>query len=76
MKTYTVIGVYADGQIYCTDAEGRDAHEAMRAVARDGSDDLEILGAIEGAHTLIAACEDAGASAHAADLVEDDEVQP
>lgn len=73
--TYTVIGLYGDGQTYADHFQAADPHEAMRlaAVALSPDDDLDILGAIEGEHQLTAACEDSGHCADARDLLGEDD---
>jgi hypothetical protein len=77
MNTYTVIGVYDDnGQVFTDHIMARDAHEAMRlaskpAVVASAGTDLQIIGVIEGRHTLTAPCEDRGTTAYASDLSEE-----
>lgn len=72
MKIFTVIGVYDnDGQVFAATVTDEDAHAAMRQVAAEAGvadSDLQILGAIEGHHEIVPACEDSGKSAHASDL--------
>jgi hypothetical protein len=70
---YTVIGVYDDGQTFADHVKAWNAEEAMRLVSKasDAIHDLQIVGAIEGEHRLIAPCE-SGNAAYAADLIGDD----
>lgn len=75
--TYTVIGLYEDGQTFATHTEASDAWQAMaieaKAALASGNVSLEILGAIEGTHELTPACDDSGMAAMAenmADLLE------
>ena len=75
-KPFTVVGVYDDtGQVFADHVIARDAHEAMRLtsqpVAAWPGTELQIIGAIEGHHTLTAPCEDSGKAAYASDLSED-----
>ncbi len=74
MKTYTVIGHYEDtAQVFCTFVQADNAYAAMQAAANEPENiqDLTIIGAIEGEHTLTSACEDSDKSACAVDLLAD-----
>ena len=75
---YTVIGLDATGVIYCQHIEAPNEGAAMRLAAVDAFQnnteyDLDILGAIKGAHTMVTACEDSGKDAMAVDLLPDNE---
>lgn len=75
MQTYTVIGLYDNGQAYASHFEAEDPNDAMRAAADDtsGDDELQILGAIVGAHDMTAACNNSGNAACASDLITQEE---
>lgn len=70
MKTFTIIGVWDNGQVWIEPAKGADAYEAMKAATRNlvEKDELSIVGAIEGEHTLITPGDDNGMAAYACDL--------
>lgn len=76
-KKYTVLGVYNDnGQTYsCLCENAEDAYDAMRMVASgpELSEDLCIIGAIEGDHDLITPGCDNGFSAFIGDLTGEEE---
>jgi hypothetical protein len=65
-----VIGAYEDsGQVYADFVDAETAFEAMILVSQaTESIDLMIIGAIEGSHQMVAACEDSNSVAYATDL--------
>lgn len=75
MRDFTVIGYYeGDGQVFADNVRAESAYDAMQISAnsaRECNSDLFILGAVEGWHQLVAACEDSGCLAHAKDLMGD-----
>ncbi len=77
MKTFTVIGMYEalseePFRVFAEQVEAESGHEAMRIISgvRDDPYNLQIIGAIEGAHAMLAPCEDSGTAATALDLIE------
>ena len=74
---WTVIGMHEDSgaTFTCVVPVATSAYNAIRRAVRafDASklSDLVILGAVPGAHNLIAACEESGNAAAAVDLRED-----
>ena len=69
---YTVIGYYeSDGQTFADHINAANTFDAISLVSASASrlaTDLVIVGAIEGEHELVAACEDSGKIAFAIDL--------
>jgi hypothetical protein len=72
-KTWTVIALRENGQIWSCPQKAHDQHEAMRlsAVEMASEPDMEIVCAIAGDHEVFCPCEDSGKSAWVADLLPD-----
>lgn len=72
MKTFTVIGHYYDtGECYSDVVSAETAYKAMQLIAANVDDDnLAIIGAIEGAHSLITPGDDNAKSAFVSDIRE------
>jgi len=74
-RTYTVISHDDDtGEVMIDHIEADDEHEAMQRAAKD-RDYATIICAIPGEHYGVCACEDAGRSAEACDLLQDEEAE-
>jgi hypothetical protein len=75
-SNYTVVGLYSDnGQVYAEAVKAKDAFAAMGVIARRmqrkyGDPNLEIVGAIEGLHTIQPPCDETGKTAAACDCIE------
>ena len=71
MTIYTVIGLYHDtGQVFADFVRTTGPHEAMAIVARNRSDEAQIVAAVQGAHPVFPPCEDSGKSAWCCDLAD------
>lgn len=74
IATWTVIGVYDEGESFAERIETECPYEAMQIVSRkycvnEGGHDLQIIGVIQTASDLIPACDDErGSAAYACDL--------
>ena len=75
LRKYTVVGLWDDnGQVFSATADATGPHEAIKIVAQnDDSDNLQILGALEGELTMTCACEDTGKAAYTVDLFDLDD---
>jgi hypothetical protein len=70
MQTFTVIGLDDEtGQVVADHIEAADALSAMIAAAVGRLDaDVQIIGAIAGAHQIAVPSEDSGSASYASDL--------
>jgi hypothetical protein len=75
-SNFTVIGVYSDnGQVYAEAVNATDAFApmgiiAMRMQHKYGDPNLEIVGAIQGLHTIQPPCNQSGKTAAACHCIE------
>lgn len=69
-RTYTVLGVYDNGQVFSDLTKASSAFEAMQQVSKNLVEvtELSIIGTIEGEHRITTPCEDNGMAAYACDL--------